>query len=73
VLTPVNRIHKITPAVVITEADRAIRRVQSRKLDYKPIRPIEFSAWTSIPFVGLFVFLVIGLAILFVKSRLNGT
>ncbi|KAF1954142.1 hypothetical protein CC80DRAFT_128575 [Byssothecium circinans] len=48
------------------------QRTVSSKVISKPIRPVEFSLWASIPFVGLFAVLATALSVLFVKASSNG-
>ncbi|KAH7413801.1 hypothetical protein DE146DRAFT_7430 [Phaeosphaeria sp. MPI-PUGE-AT-0046c] len=38
----------------------------------KPVRPLEFSLWVAIPFINLFVVLIVVLAILYRKAYTNG-
>lgn len=38
----------------------------------KPVRPKEFSLWTAVPFVSLFIALSIALAVIFVRAQANG-
>lgn len=37
-----------------------------------PRRPTEFRMITAVPFISLFVVLIVALAVLFVQSRLDG-
>ncbi|CAI9628309.1 unnamed protein product [Alternaria burnsii] len=50
---------------------QAQRRSTTRNIA-KPVRPIEFSLWTSIPFIGLFIGLAIALGVIFGKAKLDG-
>ncbi|KAI4672117.1 uncharacterized protein J4E78_000617 [Alternaria triticimaculans] len=63
----------ITDSVLIAQqpVTTAQRRNTPRNIA-KPVRPVEFSLWTSIPFVGLFTGLAIALAVIFAKAKLNG-
>ncbi|KAL5372989.1 hypothetical protein DPSP01_013091 [Paraphaeosphaeria sporulosa] len=45
---------------------------RSLKSVQKPVRPKEFSWWMLILLIGFFLGLAIGLALLFIKARLNG-
>ncbi|KAF2646577.1 hypothetical protein P280DRAFT_386551 [Massarina eburnea CBS 473.64] len=52
---------------------RTRQRTGTSKEINKAVRPSEFSLWTSIPFVGLFVVLSAILVVIFIKARDNGT